>query len=161
MERATPRVTSISSLIAGVLGIGHIGRGGGTVAAAVSALLWTLTGVHALPVAAQLAGIVALFALGTWAAGRMEQGWGRDSGFVVVDEFAGMALALFALPAGWLAVVIAFVLFRVFDIMKPFGIARMERLPGGWGVMADDLLAGIYANLIMQGLVRTNIWSWA
>lgn len=160
MERATPRVTSIPSLIAGVLGIGSIGRGGGTVAAAVFALLWMATGAHALPVAAQLAGIVVLFALGTWAAGRMERGWGKDSEFVVVDEFAGMALALFALPAGWPVVVIAFVLFRYFDIAKPLGIARLERLPGGWGVMADDLLAGLYANLLLQGLVRTNLWTW-
>lgn len=160
MERTTPRVASIPALIAGVLGIGYIGRGGGTVAAAVLAVLWMVTGVHALPAATQLAGIAALFALGTWAAGRMEQGWGRDSGSVVVDEFAGMALALFILPAGWPTVLTAFVLFRVFDIAKPFGIARLERLPGGWGVMADDFLAGLYANLIMQGLVRTNLWTW-
>ncbi|TXI82387.1 MAG: phosphatidylglycerophosphatase A [Flavobacteriales bacterium] len=160
MERATPRVISIPSLIAGVLGIGYIGRGGGTVAAAVLAVLWAVAGVHALPPATQLAGIAALFALGTWAAGRMERGWGKDSRQVVVDEFAGMALALFALPAGWPAVLAAFVLFRVFDIAKPLGIARLERLPGGWGVMADDLLAGLYANLIMQAVVRTNLWTW-
>ena len=142
MERATPRVASIPALIAGVSGIGHIGRGGGTVAAAVLAVLWTVIGAHALPATTQLAGIAALFALGTWAAGRVEQGWGWDSGRVVVDEFAGMALALFALPGGWQTVAIAFVLFRLFDIAKPLGIARLERLPGGWGVMADDLLAG-------------------
>ena len=46
------------------------------------------------------------------------------------------------------------------DIAKPLGIARLERLPGGWGVMADDLLAGLYANLIMQAVVRTNLWTW-
>lgn len=158
MHRAPSWTMTLPSLVAGVLGIGHIGRGGGTVAAGASALLWAFTGMSNWALTGQLAVIGAFFALGAWAAGRMESSWGKDSATIVVDEFAGMALALLALPSGWPTVVGAFVLFRFFDIVKPLGIARLERLSGGFGVMADDLLAGLYANLFMQALVRCPFW---
>ncbi len=159
MDRIAER-SSVPALVASVLGIGYMGRGGGTVAAAVMALLWLAVDMHGWPPIAYLGGVVALITVGVRVAGRLEQGWGHDSGMVVVDEYAGMALALFLLPGGWPVALLAFLLFRAFDIAKPLGIARLERLPGGWGVMADDLLAGLYANLIMQGIVRTNLWTW-
>lgn len=87
---------------------------------------------------------------GTWAAGRVESDWGHDPGRVVIDEFAGMWLAL--LLAGSLNIwqlVLAFLLFRWFDIWKPGLIDRSQRLPGGWGIMTDDLLAGLLTGLIM------------
>lgn len=160
MEQNATGVRSVPKLIATVLGIGYLGRGGGTVAAAVMAMLWASTGLQELSPAAQLAGIATLFLLGGIAAGHTEQGWGNDSALVVVDEFAGMALALLLLPPGWPVILGAFLFFRLFDITKPLGIRRLERLPGGWGVMGDDLLAGLYANIAMQLVVRTNAWSW-
>jgi len=159
MDRTAER-GSVPALVASVLGIGYMGRGGGSVAAAVMALLWLVAGLHSAPHGAYMAALVGIFLIGAWASARMEQGWGKDSQLVVVDEFAGMALALFALPAGWPTALLAFLLFRAFDIVKPFGIARLERLPSGAGVMADDLLAGVYANLIMQVVVRSNLWTW-
>jgi phosphatidylglycerophosphatase A len=89
--------------------------------------------------------------LGIWAAGREEAYLGRlDPGCLVVDEVAGMLVALVGLPVhlGW--VLAAFFLFRVFDIWKPYPIDHLQRLPGGFGVVADDLLAGLYANLGLQ-----------
>lgn len=98
-----------------------------------------------------LAAAGAVAALGVWAAGREAARVGaRDPGSVVVDEIAGMLVALVAHPASLLGVLALFGLFRVFDVWKPFPIRQLERLPGGWGIVADDLAAGLYANLIGQ-----------
>jgi phosphatidylglycerophosphatase A len=91
--------------------------------------------------------VVVIFFLGVWAAGRSEQFFGRtDPGHVVIDEVAGQMTAFLLLPhPSWKLLLAGFVLFRVFDISKPFPAGRAERLPGGWGIMVDDVIAGIYA----------------
>ena len=88
--------------------------------------------------------------LGIWATNKVIPFWGDDPRRVVVDEMVGVWIPLIAAPAGniWYALA-SFVLFRFFDIAKPLGIRKMERLPGGIGVMADDILAGIYSLLII------------
>jgi len=73
-----------------------------------------------------------------------------DPGVVVIDEVVGMLLTLAFVPVGWAGVLAGFVLFRLFDIIKPYPCARAERLPGGWGIMADDVLAGVYANVVLR-----------
>lgn len=83
-------------------------------------------------------------------ADRVEEIWGKDHNRVVIDEVAGMCITLLFVPLKWQYTLIGLVLFRFFDILKPFGIRKLEKLPGGWGVMADDVLAGIYANIILQ-----------
>ncbi|HCM15313.1 MAG TPA: phosphatidylglycerophosphatase A [Candidatus Cloacimonas sp.] len=79
---------------------------------------------------------------------------GEDAGSIVLDEFWGYFVATLFLPHSWLIGIYAFVLFRVFDIAKPFPIYRSQRLKRGWGVIVDDLLAGLYANIIIQILFR-------
>jgi phosphatidylglycerophosphatase A len=74
-----------------------------------------------------------------------------------VDEVFGMSISLLFLPVNNKTIVIGFVLFRVFDIVKPFYIRRLEKIKGGIGVMADDLAAGVYANIVLQLLTRTHI----
>ncbi len=74
----------------------------------------------------------------------------HDPGIIIIDEIAGMLFALIALPNEPIVVGAAFVLFRFFDIVKPFPINRCERFPGGWGIMLDDIVAGVFANLILQ-----------
>ncbi|MEX1147813.1 MAG: phosphatidylglycerophosphatase A [Sphingomonadales bacterium] len=96
-------------------------------------------------------------AAGMWASARyMEQTKSHDPGAVVIDEVVGMWIALLALPAfpavwHWAA---AFVLFRIFDILKPWPIGVIDRhAPGAWGVMMDDVVAGIFAAAILWGLI--------
>lgn len=97
--------------------------------------------------------VIAVTIIGTWAASRTERMTGRkDPGKVVVDEVAGQLIALMAVPTGfWVGfpvpVLVAFILFRIFDIVKPYPARRLEAIPGGLGIMADDLVAGLYAYL--------------
>lgn len=83
----------------------------------------------------------------------MEEEYGEDPSQTVIDELAGQWLALVAIPASPLAVLLSFILFRFFDILKPGLVDRAQRLPGGWGIMADDVLAGIFANLSLRLLM--------
>jgi phosphatidylglycerophosphatase A len=76
-----------------------------------------------------------------------------DPSIVVIDEVVGMWISLIALPGGISAAIIAFMLFRAFDILKPFPARQMEHLPGGWGIMLDDVIAGIYANIATRLLL--------
>jgi phosphatidylglycerophosphatase A len=96
---------------------------------------------------------LAVLAIGIWSAGKVEAGWGEDSYRVVIDEVAGMCITLLFIPVKWPYVITGLVLFRFFDIVKPLYIRRMELLDGGWGVMMDDVLAGVYANVILQLIV--------
>ena len=100
---------------------------------------------------ASLAALVTL--AGTWAADRTARRLGeRDPGRIVVDEIAGQLVALCFLPATPQVLLAGFLLFRILDVVKPWPAHRLEELPGGSGIMADDLMAGLYANLILQGL---------
>lgn len=87
---------------------------------------------------------------GIWASDCLEAFWGEDPSRVVVDEMVGVWIVLLAVPAGhiWYASG-AFVLFRLFDIFKPLGIRKMENLPGGVGVMMDDILSGVYGFIVL------------
>jgi phosphatidylglycerophosphatase A len=71
----------------------------------------------------------------------------------VLDEVVGMLVSLLWLPSSWVVYLAAFVAFRAFDIVKLWPTNRFERFPGGWGIMADDVMAGVYANVVLQALV--------
>jgi len=88
----------------------------------------------------------------------MEAKWGKDSYRIVIDEVAGMCLSLLFIPVRWQYMVIGLLLFRFFDIAKPLYIRKMEQLHGGWGVMMDDMLAGLYSNLALQVIVLFKPW---
>jgi phosphatidylglycerophosphatase A len=126
----------------------------GTVGAAAAIpvfLLLRLAGSAWLEVAV----CAAIVAAGAWSARLTEQALGvEDPGPVVIDEVVGMLISLLWLPGSWPVILAAFVAFRIFDIVKPWPAGRLEHVPGGWGVMADDVMAGIYANLLVQVLIR-------
>jgi phosphatidylglycerophosphatase A len=92
--------------------------------------------------------------LGTWAAERAERLiGGKDPGAIVVDEVAGMTISVLLVPRTIAALAVAFLLFRVFDIVKPFPARQSQRIRGGVGVMIDDVIAGLYA-LALMALLR-------
>lgn len=125
------------------------GTWGTLVGLAVYALL------RPLPPTIYAAVVATLFAFGVWASGRTARALGqKDPSSIVWDEIVGLLVALFMVPAGWGYVVAGFLLFRLFDIAKPVGIDRLQHLSGGWGIMADDVLAGVYAAMALHG------WAW-
>jgi phosphatidylglycerophosphatase A len=95
--------------------------------------------------------IVAVFAIGVWAASGTEVALGRkDPGVVVIDEVLGMLITLALLPLSITGIVLGFLLFRVFDVIKPYPAAQLEHLHGGLGIMADDAVAGLYSYLVLR-----------
>jgi len=101
--------------------------------------------------AVELSAIVAVFAIGVWAAHGTEAALGRkDPGVVVIDEVLGMLITLAVLPLSLLGIALGFLLFRVLDVVKPFPAAQVEHLHGGLGIMADDAVAGLYAHLALR-----------
>lgn len=137
--------------VATFFGAGLGKPGPGTYGSVAAMLLWALAGIvlHAPPqtlLFLLLAGIVLSIALGVPAATIAARESGRhDPGFVVIDEVAGQWITLLFSPADWRHGLIALVLFRLFDITKPFPVRRLERLPEGWGIVIDDVGAGLYA----------------
>jgi len=131
-------------------GSGYSPFASGTAGSAVGLALWwglAAAGVASSPALYALA-CAGVTAVGIWAAGRAERIFAsHDDGRITIDEVAGMLVSLAWLPAHPEVAGVGFVLFRLFDIWKPFPARRAERLPGGLGVMADDLVAGAYANL--------------
>jgi len=144
-------------------GIGLMGKGGVTVASAVTAALWLLgskaPGLEVFPYASLtlLAAILAT-GIGIISAEIVARELGRkDPSEVVMDEVAGQLIALIAVPAHWKYALAALILFRAFDIVKPPPVRQLEALRGGWGIMMDDVAAGLYTFIIMQVLVQ---WHW-
>ena len=97
------------------------------------------------------AACVGVTVLGTWAAGYADCILGtKDSPSIVIDEIAGFLIAVFLVPFAWGYVVAGFILFRFFDILKPWPLKRLQDVPGGPGVMLDDIGAAVYTNVILQ-----------
>jgi phosphatidylglycerophosphatase A len=134
--------------IATTFGVGYIPFAPGTFGSLAGLLLWAVTPASPL---AQAVAILVVFAAGCWGAGITERHVGRtDPGCVVIDEVMGMLITLFMNPVGWRGAAGAFLLFRIFDVIKPFPANRLEALHGGVGVMADDGMAAVYANLVLR-----------
>ena len=113
-------------------------------------LLWLL-----LPISfsIHLSVIVFLFVLGVYTSNKMAKYLNdHDPSEVVIDEAVGMGISLFMLPHSFGLYLLAFVLFRIFDVLKPSFIYRVQDLPGGWGIMLDDVLAGLFTLAIVHGI---------
>jgi phosphatidylglycerophosphatase A len=96
--------------------------------------------------------IVALFAAGIVFTRPCEEDLRcTDPGPIVIDEVMGMLITLFMIPVGWGGILLGFLLFRALDVVKPFPARQFERLHGGYGVMTDDAMAAVYANLMLRG----------
>ena len=141
------------------LGIGYIKKGGGTVAAIFCCICWYFAWAnHAPPLFLSLSITAVITLLGVWSSFKVEPIWGKDPSKVVIDEVAGMCISLLFLPVTIKYIICALILFRFFDIVKPFYIRKIEKWPGGWGVMFDDVLAGIYTNLLLSIVISYKIF---
>ncbi len=113
--------------------------------------------VFALPImrsqGALAAAVILSLTVGAYVSGIMERWHGDDPSIVVIDEIAGMWISLMLLPQSPAITAIAFILFRLFDIIKPPPARRLERIKGGWGIMLDDVAAGLYANIALRVLL--------
>ncbi len=132
------------------MGSGLLPKAPGTAGSLVALILFILLGP--LPVYVHLILVAAAFALGVLICGRVAREMGiKDPPTIVWDEFVGIWVTLLLLPPGWYWFAIAFLLFRLFDIVKPWPINLAEsRLDGGLGIMLDDVVAGVYALALIQ-----------
>ena len=132
---------------------GYLPKAPGTWGSLVGLLLFYL--LHTLSLPVYLAVVAGIFVVGSFAAGEAEKILdSRDPGSVVIDEIAGMLITMIAVPATPLNMALGFILFRIFDIAKPFPVNFFDqRFHGGLGIMLDDVMAGIYSLIILQLLL--------
>lgn len=139
------------------LGSGAAPKAPGTAGTLAAIPIWYLFSDWAIGPYLLLIFVTTLF--GIWICGRTSKDLGvHDHGGIVWDEFVGLWITLIAVPAGWVWVILGFALFRVFDILKPWPIGWVDqRVSGGWGIMLDDILAGVMALCVLQALNYTVI----
>ena len=128
----------------------------GTAGTLVGLALYAIPGMEST--ASLCLATAGLFAIGTWASAKMERVFGEDPSIVVVDEVVGMWISLILLPKTLRIALLAFFFFRFYDIIKPPPARQAERLRNGWGIMVDDVVAGVYANLTVRVLVLLFPW---
>lgn len=141
-------------LLATSFGVGFLPVAPGTWGALMAIALWIPLYLWSSPATTVIITVCAAllyFIAGTWASNIAEKFWGKDPVVACADETVGQWIALIPIThlCPWWEIIIAFVLFRFFDIYKPLGIRKLERIPGGLGMMADDILAGIYSAVLI------------
>lgn len=146
---------SCSKFIASGFGVGFLPKAPGTWGALLALLLsLPLLYIENFQRNLIIGILILIFTVaGVWSANKVEVAWGHDSKQVVVDEMVGFWITIMFVPNVLKYYIIGFVLFRLFDILKPLGIRKAEQLKGGYGVMADDIVAGIYSNIILQCVI--------
>lgn len=147
--------------IATGFGVGYSPIAPGTVGTLLAVFLY-IVGIYCCPFLSsffiELLIIVGTFVIGLVTASHVEKVYGKDPSCVVIDEIVGMWIALLFIPFTWVNILIAFALFRFFDIAKILGVGYLDKnLSGAWGIMVDDVLAGIYANLLLQIILYLNL----
>ena len=127
---------------------GYVPRAPGTAGSALAILLvWGIAPTSTLPYVGML---IISISIAVWVSGQAERQYGYDGRQIVIDEIIGVFVTMAFLPLTPLSLGLGFVMFRIMDIVKPFPIKRLEQLPGGAGVVADDFLAGVYAHLLVR-----------
>lgn len=160
-ERAVTKAPVWAWMVATFFGTGFGRPGPGTWAAVATTLLWGWLARYAAADSLAIVAIAcaaAVTLIGIPAATRVAQALGKgDPSQVVIDEVAGQLVAFIAVPLNWRCLLAGLILFRVFDITKPFPIRRLECLPEGTGIMLDDVGAGLYALAVMQLLLHFHV----
>src|SRR2546423_9812633 len=152
--QSAARRSRASWLLATFIGVGYLRPGPGTYASAITVVLWWAMSRFIAPawlIPAAVIASVAITLLGILPSATVARESGQKGpGFVVIDEVAGQMIALIGVPLAWKYLLAGFILFRGFDILKPFPLRRLERLPEGIGIMMDDVGAGVYALILVQ-----------
>jgi phosphatidylglycerophosphatase A len=141
----------VTKLFASALFSGYSPIASGTVGSAVAVVFYFIPGFESIAIIS--ISIFIVFVLGIKTANTMEQRYGHDPAEVTIDEVVGMWISLFLLPKKIFVVIAAFFIFRFFDIFKPYPARNFDNMHGGFGIMMDDVVAGIYANIILQLLL--------
>ena len=142
----------IATFIATAAYVGFVPIAPGTFGSAVGLLIYAATR-SADTAMAEAAVLMAVLIAGVWSADRVERELGKDPSAVVVDEVAGMLVTIAFLDVSVTGAIVAFLIFRVLDVIKPYPAGRLEHLHGGPGIMLDDVMAGVYGNLAMRALI--------
>ena len=147
-------MNKFSEYLSTLFGIGYFPKAPGTAGTLFAAIVYfALPDNWQNPIFALMAILVGSL-ISVFFISKAEEGLGHDNGKIVLDEFWGYLIAVLFLPKTLVIIIAAFVLFRIFDILKPEPVDVLQKLPKGWGVMADDIMAGIYANIVLQIVIR-------
>jgi phosphatidylglycerophosphatase A len=149
---------NLNRLVATAGGLGYFPLAPGTWAAAAGVLLWFAIFYFTGSNYWQAPLIITCVFTGVYVSGKLINEYGKDPQIIVIDELAGIWITLFLIPFSITYFITGFILFRFFDIVKPLGIKGAEKFNGGWGVMLDDILAGVYSNIVLQLIVYYGVW---
>jgi phosphatidylglycerophosphatase A len=141
----------LALLICTVGGVGYSPIAPGTAGSVAGLVFYAAFRWIGLSPRAEALAIVLIVVAGAWSGTLAERHFGTtDPGAGVIDEVAGMLVTLYLLPVTWTLAIVGFLVFRVLDVFKPFPARQLESLHGGWGMMADDVMAAIYGNLLLR-----------
>lgn len=162
LDEEVPQRTVWAWGVATLVGVGFFRPGSGTWASAITVAVWWLLAHFLVQPQWQWIGatvlVWAIIVVGIPVSSIVErESLKRDPGHVVIDEVAGQLIALIAVPLRWKYLILSFILFRAFDIVKPPPLRRLEKLEGGAGIMLDDVGAGLYALLVLQLLLHYRV----
>jgi phosphatidylglycerophosphatase A len=150
-----PRKRNAAVVVSTLFGAGYFPGAPGTLGAALGIPVAVVLRLAGLPVAIEASIPLALVACAVLITARAEKAFGRhDPPQIVLDEFVSIPVTLFLVPLAWYWYALGFGLNRLLDVLKPPPIRQLQRLPGGWGIVADDLAAAVVANVVLHALVR-------
>ncbi|MGO9480605.1 MAG: phosphatidylglycerophosphatase A [Candidatus Kryptoniota bacterium] len=142
------KISFLNELVATGLGSGYSPVASGTAGSLVGLLIYLIPGFEKIYIIVPMISVFLIW--GAYAAGKMEKEWGHDPSRVVIDEIVGMWISIAFIPKGFVLIAIAFLIFRLLDIFKPFPANYFDKKSGGFAVMLDDVVCGIYANILIQ-----------
>jgi len=147
--------TKLAVFLSTFLGVGYFPIAPGTVGSLVAFVFYLLLpqSIFMQQAAYTLPALMLLSVISVYFISEAEKKLGHDSGKIVIDEVWGYFFAVILLPKKLLVIILSIILFRIFDIFKPEPVNALQKLPKGWGVMADDIMAGIYANLSIRIII--------
>lgn len=148
----------LNKFIATAGGIGYLPLAPGTWASIVTAAIWFLVFKNHDNTVIQLIVTGLIIIAGIYFSGNTGNPADKDPSYVVIDEVAGMCITLLLIIPNYQNIIAGLIVFRILDILKPLGIKKMEVFGGGYGIMLDDILAGVYSNLILRVITLINLW---